>query len=79
MTEQSTTPAPSSYDAPARRRVKVTHLVVGLILLGIAGLWALDAAGMTPWTTSRYLAPAVLVGAGVVGLLAWLLSGRESD
>lgn len=79
MTEQSTTPAPSSYDVPARRPVKVTHLVVGLVLLGTAGLWALDAAGMAPWATSRYLAPAVLVGAGLVGLLAWLLSGRGSD
>lgn len=79
MTDEPTTPLRAPDGAPARRPVRVTHLVVGLILLGIAGLWALDAAGMTPWTTSRYLAPAILVGAGVIGLAAWLLSGRGTD
>lgn len=72
-----TAPAPTPYDEPAPRRVKVGHLVLGLVLLGIAGIWALDAAGLAPWTASRYLAPAVLVVAGVAGLVVSLLSARR--
>ncbi|MGN6252827.1 MAG: hypothetical protein ACTHNS_13515 [Marmoricola sp.] len=72
-----TTPLPEQppYDEPAARRVKVAHLVLGLVLLGIAGIWALDAAGLASWTVSRYLAPAVLVVAGLAGLAVSLLPG----
>lgn len=77
ITREPTMPLPGAPGEPAARRVKVTHLVVGLVLLGIAGMWALDAAGVAPWTTSRYLAPAVLVVAGLVGLAASLLTGRR--
>lgn len=68
-----------SYDEAARprRAVKVAHLVVGLVFLGIAALWALDAAGVADSSTARYLAPAVLVGAGVIGLAALLVSSRR--
>lgn len=85
MTEQPVTEPTTVLDrdpsyprasGPARP-VKVAHLVVGLVFLGIAALWALDAAGVADGGTARYLAPAVLVGAGILGLLALLVSSRR--
>jgi hypothetical protein len=53
--------------------LNVTHLVIGLVLLGVSGLWAADQAG---WITdSTYVLPVLLVGAGVIGLIAFALRG----
>ncbi len=53
--------------------LNVTHLVIGLVLLGVSGLWAADQAG---WITdSTYVLPVLLVGAGVIGLVAFALRG----
>lgn len=67
---------PHRYDEPAPRTVKVTHLVFGLVFLGIAGIWALNAAGTLDWGDSGYAFPLILVTAGVLGLVASLASGR---
>jgi hypothetical protein len=51
----------------------VSHLVVGLVLLGVAGLWTADQAG---WIhDSHYLLPVLLVTAGAIGLIAFALRG----
>jgi protein-S-isoprenylcysteine O-methyltransferase Ste14 len=53
--------------------LNVSHLVVGLVLLGISGLWTADHAG---WTDgNHYVLPVVLVAAGVIGLVAFALRG----
>ena len=53
--------------------LNVSHLVVGLVLLGISGLWTADHAG---WTDgNNYVLPVVLVAAGVIGLVAFALRG----
>ncbi len=53
--------------------LNVTHLVIGLILLGLSGLWAADQAG---WINDyTYVMPVLLVLAGAVGLLAFALRG----
>ena len=53
--------------------LNVSHLVVGLVLLGIAGQWAADHAG---WTNgNNYVLPVMLVAAGVIGLAAFAFRG----
>ena len=56
--------------------LNVSHLVVGLVLLGIAGQWTADKAG---WTDgNNYVLPVMLVAAGVIGLVAFALRGVTS-
>jgi uncharacterized membrane protein len=56
--------------------LNVSHLVVGLVLLGISGLWTADHAG---WTNdNHYVLPVILVAAGVIGLVAFALRGVSS-
>ena len=53
--------------------LNVSHLVIGLVLLGISGLWTADHAG---WTNgNNYVLPVMLVAAGVIGLVAFALRG----
>ena len=53
--------------------LNVTHLVIGLFVLGVSGLWAADQAG---WISdSTYVLPVLLVGTGVIGLIAFALRG----
>lgn len=54
--------------------VKVGYLVTGLVFIGLAGSWALSASGVVDDLTFSWLLPAILVGAGVIGLLV-LASG----
>ncbi|MGI9156163.1 MAG: hypothetical protein ACR2FG_05940 [Marmoricola sp.] len=60
---------------PSPNRVKVGHLVVGLVFLGLALSWALRAGGVTDSWSIGLLVPVVLVGAGAVGLVAMLAGG----
>ena len=57
--------------------LNVSHLVVGLILLGISGQWTANHAG---WTNgnNNYVLPVMLVAAGVIGLVAFALRGVSS-
>ena len=57
---------------PNDTRVKVGHLVTGLVFLGLAGSWALHQAGVIGDVGVGWLLPAILVVAGVIGLLAML-------
>jgi len=53
--------------------LNVSHLVIGLVLLGVSGLWAADQAG---WISDyTYVTPVLLVAAGAIGLLAFALRG----
>jgi hypothetical protein len=60
------------------RPVSITHLVFGLIFLGAAGLWAIGAATDAGAPDLAVLAPAVLVAAGVVGLIAMVINARNA-
>jgi hypothetical protein len=64
---------------PADRRVKVPHLVFGLLFLGVAGIWALGTSDVISGERLAVLAPAVLIAAGVIGLVASLASARRPD
>src|SRR5680860_1850726 len=62
---------------PADRSVKIPHLVFGLLFLGIAAVWALVLTDVITEDRLTVIAPAVLIGAGVIGLAASLASSRN--
>jgi hypothetical protein len=62
---------------PADRSVKIPHLVLGLLFLGLAGIWALGVSGVLRGEELTILAPGVLVAAGVIGLVASLAGARN--
>ncbi|MEO5651903.1 MAG: hypothetical protein ABIN79_02300 [Marmoricola sp.] len=63
---------------PIDHTVKVTHLVFGLLFVGIAGVWALVTGAVITADRLTYLGPGVLIAAGVVGLVASVASTRNS-
>ncbi len=68
---------PTHTQAPADRTVKIPHLVFGLLFLGIAAVWALIATDVITEDRLTWIGPAILVGAGVIGLAASLASTRN--
>ena len=63
-------------EQPAAHRPSVLHLVVGLVFLGLAALWALSASGVVG-SDDSWLLPGLLVVAGAAGLVAALAAGRR--
>ena len=61
-----------------KRPVSVTHLVFGLIFLGASALWAIGAATDADAPDMAVLSPAVLIGAGVAGLIAVVVNARNA-
>jgi hypothetical protein len=55
--------------------LNVSYLVVGLVFLGISGVWALRSAGLVDTGQLGWLLPLTLVGAGTVGLVAFAAKG----
>ena len=68
---------------PSTHPTNVSYLVVGLVFLGIAGSWALRAAGIVDTSEVGWLLPLTLVVAGAIGLVAFaarhLTRDREHD
>jgi hypothetical protein len=65
----------TEQDTTTHRPVKVGYLVTGLVFIGLAGSWALRESGAVDDMTVGWMLPAILVGAGVIGLLAMLAGG----
>lgn len=55
--------------------LNVSYLVLGLILLGVAGSWALQESGFIEVEGIRWLLPLVLVASGLLGLIAFAAKG----
>ncbi|MGZ4429447.1 MAG: hypothetical protein ACXVW2_10045 [Nocardioidaceae bacterium] len=56
-------------------RLNVSYLVVGLVFLGISGIWALHETGVIALGGIQWLLPLTLVVAGAVGLVAFAARG----
>ena len=56
--------------SPVTHPLNVSYLVVGLVFLGISGIWALRAGGVVDTHQLGWLLPLTLVGAGAVGVVA---------
>jgi hypothetical protein len=61
-----------------KRTISVSHLVFGLIFLGAAVLWSIGAATGADAPDLAVIAPAVLIGAGVAGLIATVVNARNT-
>lgn len=72
------TPTPP-VDAPAggRHQVNVGHLVMGLALLGLAGVWALVQGDVVTGRDIRWLLPVPWVVAGAAGLAVTAVAGAR--
>jgi hypothetical protein len=62
---------------PPDRSVKITHLVFGLLFLGVAVVWALVVGDVINENDLAVLVPAILIAAGVIGLATSLASARN--
>jgi cytochrome c oxidase subunit IV len=58
-----------------RHPVNVTHLVMGLVFLGIAGSWALRQLDVISAEGGRWVLPVILILAGAAGLVAAVAKG----
>lgn len=72
----STTP---HVPPPADDRVKVAHLVLGLLFLGVVGVWAVITLGLVTPERLTVLGPGLLIAAGVAGLTASLVAARRGS
>lgn len=72
-------PTEAEQPTPSTHQVRVSHLVFGVLFLGVAALWGLNAADIVQVGLKvGYLVPGVLVLAGVVGLVAVLANHSRS-
>jgi hypothetical protein len=60
------------------RPVAIAHLVFGLIFLGASALWAIGASTDADAPDLALMAPTVLIGAGVIGLIGILVNARNA-
>lgn len=60
-----------------KRPLNVPHLVFGLVFAGIATVWFLGQATNADLPRSAVGLPVVLIGAGVIGLVASLAGARR--
>ena len=74
-----TTNTSTSRLEAGRHQVHVTHLVLGVVFLGLFLVWALRTSGVAHAGDLRWLLPLPLVLAGGAGLVATLprLLGRQ--
>ena len=68
---------PADHRPAGPRRPSVLHLVVGLVFLGLAALWALAASGEVS-SDDTWVLPGLLVVAGATGLVAALVASIRS-
>jgi hypothetical protein len=60
------------------KSVSITHLVFGLIFLGITSLWVVGATTDLEAPALAVWGPVVLIGAGLVGLAATVFNSRNA-
>ena len=68
---------PTGERISGRHPVNIGHLVMGLAFVGLVGVWALVQGDVVHGADIRWLLPVPWVLAGIAGLLATTLSGRD--
>jgi hypothetical protein len=61
------------------RPVSVPHLVLGIVFAGIAAIWFLGEATGADLPSTAVGFPVVLIGAGVIGLVAIFANSRRRN
>ena len=69
--------SPTGERISGRHPVNIGHLVMGLAFVGLVGVWALVQGDVVHGADIRWLLPVPWVLAGIAGLLATTLSGRD--
>lgn len=64
-------------DRRSWRPMKVTHLVFGLVFLGIAATWLVGNLAGINGPALAVAGPVILIAAGAIGLVASLLNSRQ--
>lgn len=77
-TTPSNTPSTSGATTTGPRPVGVIHLIFGLIFAGLAALWLIGNANDADFPDLAKGVPAVLIGAGLVGLGASAVNHRRA-
>jgi hypothetical protein len=65
-------PARTTVADPETRALSISHLVTGLVFLGISGLWLAQEVGAVDGSDMDLLVPLLLVVVGAAGLVAAL-------
>ncbi|MCW2845475.1 MAG: hypothetical protein JWN22_3391 [Nocardioides sp.] len=60
-----------------RHPINIGHLVMGIAFVGLVGVWALIRGDVVDGSDIRWLLPVPWVLAGIAGLLATTLTGRD--
>lgn len=60
---------------PRTRPLNIAYLVIGMVYIGVSLTWLLDETGVIEPDGYEWLVPAVLLGAGLVGLFASIGKG----
>ena len=68
---------PEPREGRGRRRFDPGSVVTGLFFLGVAAVFVVAGLGGTPVAQTRVLAPALLAGLGVVGIVRVLTRSRR--
>lgn len=66
--------SPSTERARERSRIDVISLVAGLFFLGVAAVWGFS--GRTLTTDGNWMLPLLLLGVGLIGLIAAIVASR---
>lgn len=75
--DETPAPGPAAHDTSGRHPVNIGHLVMGLAFLGLTGIWAMFESGVIDSDDLRWFLPIPWLVAGVAGLLAVVLTGRQ--
>ena len=67
----------TTYDESGFHPVNIGHLVMGVALLGLLGVWALWQGGVVADGDVRWLMPVPWVAAGLTGLVASAITGTR--
>jgi hypothetical protein len=78
MTENTMTqPLSTESRESGRHPINIGHLVMGIAFVGLVGVWALVQGDVVDGSDIRWLLPVPWVLAGIAGLLATTLTGRD--